>query len=645
MKKLILLPIILICCLTKGFPQQTLKSPNNRIEVVVKVENEISYSVSLNGILLIKRAEIDLIFDAKPVYSMTQKYNSSSKKINEIVTPVVSYKDSQIKNEYNLLRLDFDNNYSVEFRAFNDGVAYRHITKIDKEVEVNETANFTFNDNYKLWASPIKGYQSSYEVPYQQLNISEFHDSMNTYLPLLIEDNEGHKILMTEADIYDYPHMFLKNAGGKNQLNAIFPPFPIETKLIGDRGSKITKEADYIAKTNAKRTFPWRVMIITEKDAQLVESNLVYLLSRDKLIDNTSWIKPGRVSWDWWNASNLYGVDFKSGINTETYKYFIDFASNNGLEYIILDEGWSISTRDLSKPNPELNLDGLIEYGNKKNVKIILWATWRALNEQWYVLDHFRDWGIAGIKIDFMNRADQWMINFYEKAVKEAAKRELLVDFHGAFKPVGLRRAYPNVVSFEGVCGLEHNKWSKRITPEHDVTLPFIRMVCGPMDYTPGAMRNFHSDKFTINFFRPGSQGTRCHQIALFIVYESGIQMFADSPSNYEREQETTDFLSSVPVTWDEIKVLEAKVGEYIIVARRNGKKWFVGGLTNNIEREFTLDLSFLESKAYKATIMQDGINADRFAEDYQILEQNVSKDTKFKIKMIKGGGFAMRIE
>ena len=644
MKKIILIPIILIISLANGFSNHSLKSPNGKIEVIVETENSISFSVILNGKLLIKNVDIELIFNSEAVYPSGKKYKASTKEIDEIVNPQVSYKDSRIEDNYNLLRFDFKNNFSLEFRAYNDGIAYRHITNKDEEVEVNEIANFTFNDDFKLWASPIKAFQSSYEVPYQQLNISAFPDTMNTYLPLLIADNEGNKILMTEADIYDYPHMFLKS-GEANQLTSTFPPFPLETELIGDRGSKIIKGADYIAKTNAKRTFPWRMMIITENDAQLVKSNMVYLLSRNTVIENPSWIKPGRVAWDWWNASNLYGVDFESGINTETYKYYIDFASNNKLEYIILDEGWSISTTDLTKANPDLDLEALIAYGNTKNVKIILWATWRAIDEQWFVLDAFRDWGAAGVKIDFMNRADQWMVNFYEKAAKETAKRELLVDFHGAHKPTGLRRAYPNVVSYEGVCGLEQSKWSKRNSPENNITIPFIRMVCGPMDYTPGAMRNFQSEKFTPNFIRPASQGTRAHQVALFIVYESGIQMFADSPTNYEREQETTDFLAEIPVTWDEIRVLKAKVGEYIIVARRSGENWFIGGLTDNTERTFTLDLSFLGSKDYNAVILQDGINSDKFAEDYKITEQTISNDTEFKITMKKGGGFSMRIE
>ncbi|MBN2348893.1 MAG: glycoside hydrolase family 97 protein [Bacteroidales bacterium] len=644
MNKIFLALCICFSSFVSGMANPQLTSPDGNIKVMVKIENGIQYSVMLNGETIIKNAEIDLYFNGISQYSKTNKYTSSTKTVKNIVTPALSYKDSEIEDHCNMLRIDLKNNVSIEFRAYNEGIAYRFITHENGEVEVNEKADITFAGNYKMWASPISGFMDSFEVPYQQINISDLADTLNTYLPLLIENQHGNKILITEANIFDYPHMFLKFSG-ENRLKAVFPPFPLETEMIGDRSSKIVKGAEYIAKTNGKRTFPWRVMILTQHDAQLVESNMVYLLSGETKLENTEWIKPGRVSWEWWNASNLYGVDFKAGLNTDTYKYYIDFASKNGLEYIILDEGWSVSTTDLSKPNPSLDLKELIAYGNKKNVKIILWATWSTLNKQWFVLDSFKEWGVAGIKVDFMNRADQWMVNFYEKVAREAAQRELLVDFHGAFKPAGLRRAYPNVVSYEGVCGLEQNKWSKKITPEHDVTLPFIRMVCGPMDYTPGAMRNYHSQEFEYNFIRPASQGTRCHQLALFVVYESGIQMLADSPSNYEREQESTDFLASVPVTWDETRVLEAKVGEYLIVARRNGKKWYIGGLTNNIPREFILDLSFLRPGNLNVVIFQDGPNADRFAEDYTRREITLSKETKMKIKMEQGGGFVMSIE
>jgi alpha-glucosidase len=584
MKKL---PVILCLSLTafiSTMAQHEIKSPNKKISVNVDLKNGINYSLTLNGEVLVKNAQIDLIFNGIPLGKNAKLNKTEATSVNTIVTPVVAFKESKITNNYNQLSIAFKNKLSLEFRVFDNGVAYRFVTNIKGSVEVNEIANYLFADDDKLWASPLEGYSCSFEIPYQQGDISSFSANLNTYLPLLIDNKKGCKILMTEADITDYPHMFLKKGEG-NQMIATFPPFPLETTYLNDRNSKVTKGAEYIAKTSGARSFPWRLMIVTEKDAQLIESNLVYLLAAENKLANTDWIKPGKVSWEWWNDSNLYGVDFPAGTNTESYKYYIDFASKNKLEYILLDEGWSISTSDLTKPNPKLDLHEIIRYGKEKNVKVILWATWIAVNNQMFMLDSLKSWGVAGIKIDFMDRADQWMVNFYETVAREAAARNLLVDFHGAFKPNGLHRTYPNVVAYESVHGMEVNKWAKTVTPEHNLSIAFIRMVCGPMDYTPGAMRNYTSKEFQPNFGRPGSQTTRCHQIALFVVFETGIQMMADSPSNYEREKESSDFIASVPVTWDELRVLDAKVGEYLILARRKGNTWFIGGLNSGTDR------------------------------------------------------------
>jgi len=622
--------------------QHQISSPDEKIKVNISTENGISYSVSLNDEVFIAKADIDLLFNKASLGKNAKFAKPVVSKQNATVKPVVALKQSSIENNYNQLTLK-GKELTVEFRVFNDGVAYRFVTDRNGEVEVNERANFEFAGNFLMWTSPIEAYVGSYEANYEKVKIEAF-SSKNSYLPVLFENTRSHKMLLTEADMYDYPHMFLKKSGA-NSLQATFPPFPLKTELVNDRASKVTQEADYIAKTNGNRTFPWRVIVLTEKDAQLLESNLVFLLSRETELKNTEWIKPGRVSWDWWNASNLYGVDFEAGLNTDSYKYFIDFASKNGLEYIILDEGWSLSTLDISQPNKTLDLFELIRYGREKNVRLILWASWRAIESQFFVLAKYKEWGIAGIKVDFMDRADQWMVNFYERVAREAAANNLLVDFHGAFKPNGLHRAFPNVVAYEGVQGLEFNKWAKTVSPEHNTTLPFIRMVSGPMDYTPGAMRNYQSFEYNPSHMRPGSQGTRCHQLAMFVIYESGIQMLADSPSNYEREKESTDFIASVPNTWDEIKVLEAKVGEYLLVARRKGNTWFVGGMNNDTEREFTISLPFLSPGERKAVIMQDGINANRFAEDYKRVETNVNNKSQIKVKMAKGGGFVMRIE
>ena len=381
--------------------QHQVTSPNEKIKVIISTQNGISYSVSLNDEVFIAKANIDLLFNKASLGKNAKFTRPVLSKQKTTVKPVVALKQSSIENSYNQLTLT-GKELTIEFRVFNDGLAYRFVTDRKGEVEVNERANFEFAGNFSMWTSPIEAYVGSFEANYEKVKIADF-SSKNTYLPVLFENTRSHKMLLTEADIFDYPHMFL-NKGSGNSMEATFPAFPLETELVNDRASKVTKGADYIAKTNGNRTFPWRVMVMTEKDAQLVESNLVYLLSRETELKNIEWIKPGRVSWDWWNASNLYGVDFEAGLNTDSYKYFIDFASKNGLEYIILDEGWSLSTLDISQPNKTLDLFELIRYGREKNVRLILWASWRAIESQFFVLAKYKEWGIAGIKVDFIGQ-------------------------------------------------------------------------------------------------------------------------------------------------------------------------------------------------------------------------------------------------
>lgn len=623
-----------------GLTQELLDSPDKNLTVLVNMTGGINFSVQLHGETMIEQASIDLLYDGSSVVP-NKKPTLIKKQVKATNVPVVSLKNEIIKNQYNNYEFRFSNKVSIEFKVYNEGFAYRYITKYRKEVKVNETLELIFGKNYKSWASLQETFQSSYQEKYTKMEISKFPDTLKTYLPFLLGSSSGKKVMLTEADLYDYPHMFLEKGCEPDQLVATFPGFPLETEFYGDRRSRIKEEASYIALTSGDRSYPWRVFITTSKDKQLIESEIVYNLSREATSQQDhSWIKPGRVAWDWWNASNLHGVDFKTGLNTDTWKYYIDFAAENGLEYVILDEGWSYSTTDLTRSNSDTDLGYLIDYGNSRGVGIILWTTWRALNDNWSILDEFVKWGVSGIKVDFMDRADQWMVNFYEKAAKETYVRKLLIDFHGAFKPTGLRKVYPNILSYEGVGGLEESKWSNQNTPESNLELPFIRMACGPMDYTPGAMRNYHSDEFKWNFNRPSSQGTRAHQVALFVMYESGLQMFADSPSNYNKEKETLRFLRQIPNTWDETKVFYAKVGQYLVLARKKGKTWYMAGLTDGVEREFSLDLSFLEDDFYVAQIMEDGINSNTFAEDYKITHQKVSRNDRLKIKMNKEGGF-----
>jgi alpha-glucosidase len=415
-------------------------------------------------------------------------------------------------------------------------------------------------------------------------------------LPVLVASSGGAKLLITESDLRSYPGLYLQGRGGGG-LDGLFPAFPAAEEQTRDRTVRVVEREDYLARVSGPRTFPWRVFLVAREDRELVESTLVFRLASPNRIEDPSWIRPGKVAWDWWNASSLRGVDFESGLNTDTYLHFIDFAADHGIEYIILDEGWS-DPADFDALNPDMDLPALLARGKEKGVGLILWVVWKTLDDDLEAtLDRFAEWGVVGIKVDFMQRDDQPMVDYYWRVAEAAARRKLLVDFHGAYKPSGLRRAYPNVLTREGVMGLEHSKWSADPTPDHNVTLPFIRMVAGPMDYTPGAMRNAQPERFTAVFDRPMSLGTRAHQMAMYVVYESPLQMLSDSPSDYVREPECLAFIVDVPTVWDETRVLSGSVGEWIAVARRRGEDWFVGAMTNGSERDLTPDPGSLFSR------------------------------------------------
>lgn len=512
----------------------TISSPDGKINLQVNVADDIQWSVSLNKINVISPTSVSMEIGKEVLGKNPRLRSGKTREVRQEIKSEVPLKSASVKDHYNELLLTFRDNYILAFRAYDDGIAYRFQTTFRNDIEVNkENLSVKIASDSDVYFPEEKSYISHYEREYIDTALSAIDEKTFCSLPLLLKTKEGINVLFTEADLYDYPNMFMYGTGS-NALTADFPKAVLETKAVSkrpDRTEKIIKEAPYIAKTSGTRNFPWRVFTITETDGELIESNLVFKLSRPSALSETEWIKPGKVAWDWYNANNIYGVDFRAGLNTETYKYYIDFAADYGLEYIILDEGWSKSTTDLTAPNPDINLQELINYSENKNVGIILWMLWKPLEENLEtLLDKFEEWGAKGIKVDFMQRADQDMVNYYERVARESGKRHLLVDFHGAYKPTGLHRTYPNVMTFEGLKGLENNKWSSTITPEHNLTLPFIRMVAGPMDYTPGSMINANEESFRDIFDTPMSMGTRCHQLAMYIVYESPLQMLADTP-------------------------------------------------------------------------------------------------------------------
>lgn len=646
MKKNLIKLFIILICLNKSFAQKfDLKSPDNNLQINVEVSEGITYIISLNNKVVIEEGIASMHFSKGTDFGVNPKVKNHSVLLkSEEIYPTVPHKNAKIKDEYSELTINFKGKYTLKFRAYNDGAAYQFIDQNNTERQVmSEQIDITFPDRTTSLFPQEESMYSHNERLYLDKSLNEISSNEFCSLPVLFTTGET-RVLFTETALHDYPGLFLKGSNS-TVLKAKFPNFVLEAidkDGRSDRVQTITKEANYIAETTGGRDFPWRVFIITNDDKKLVESNLTYQLSKPAAINKTDWIKPGKVAWDWYNNNNIYGVDFESGLNTDTYKYYIDFASKNGIEYVILDEGWTKSTTDILHFNPDMDIKELIRYGDEKGVGIILWVLWKPLDANLNeILETYKGWGAKGIKVDFMQRNDQYMVHSYEEIAKVCAKLELLVDFHGAFKPSGLRRMYPNVLNYEGVKGSENNKWSDEITPEHNVTLPFIRMVAGPMDYTPGAMINKQEINYSISFDRPMSLGTRAHQVAMYVVYEAPLQMMCESPSRYYEEQETVDFIKQIPTIWDETKVLQASVGNYITVARKKDEKWFIGSMTDWDERTLKIDLGFLDTGEYTIEIFKDGMNANKFAEDYKKESKTVDNTTKINAKLAKGGGWS----
>ncbi|PIF06144.1 MAG: alpha-glucosidase [Draconibacterium sp.] len=642
MKKLIVTIAILPFFFSLAAKVYIVTSPNGRIEVKVNDGEQLTYAVSANGDQVIAPSAISLQLDNGIATGKSAKVKKAKTvAVNRVIHPVVSRKYAKIEDNYNLMTLKFKD-YSLEVRAYDEGMAFRwHVESKSPFKVVNEEVTFAFPDDRKTWFPEEESMFSHQERSYVNAKLSEITPQRFCSTGMLVDGDKGRKIYISESDLMDYPGMFLQ--GSKENpfaLKGKFAGVVLETEQTKDRDVRPVKYADYIAECQGSRNFPWRALLISEKDADLVQSELIYKLAPENVIKEYAWIKPGKVAWDWWNACNIYGVDFQSGVNNDTYKYYIDFAAKYGLEYVILDEGW-YHLNDIMDLVDDINVQELVNYGKKKNVGIILWVVWKTLDDKLEeALDQFEKWGVKGIKIDFMQRDDQWMVNFYEKIARECAKRHLLVDYHGAYKPSGLNRKYPNVISFEGVKGMENCKWSDQPDPEHNVTLPFIRMVAGAMDYTPGAMLNATKKNFNHVFTEPMSPGTRCHQLGMYVVFESPLQMLSDNPSNYYREPECMEFLKAVPTVWDDTHVLKGKVGDYIAMARKSGERWFVGAMTDWSDRELNLKLDFLPKGSYAMEIWKDGINATKHAADFARESMEVNNESEVKIKMAPGGGW-----
>jgi alpha-glucosidase len=624
---------------------RSLRSPDGAVEVRIDGGEMLRYSVSLGAKPLLKDAELWLEIDGVRMGPRSTLKSATPGSVDRVVEPPVRHRAERIRDRFNEIRLEMNGGYAVTFRAYDEGVAYRFETSLKASaVKVRaEGASFRFVADLAVHYPKEESFFSHQEREYLSLRLKDIAATAIASLPAVVDAGDGVRVAIAESDVEGYPGLWLRGSAGP-ALDATFPPYPLEEKLERDRNWKVAKTADYIATTRGTRTYPWRILGIARKDADLLTNHMVYLLASPSRVSETSWIKPGKVAWDWWNAHNIHGVDFKSGINTATYKYYIDFAARYGLEYVILDEGW-YPLGNLLKVVPDMDMEELTAYARAKNVGLILWVVAKTFEDQFdAAFEKFERWGVKGIKVDFMQRDDQKLIDFYHRVCEAAAKRKMLVDFHGTQRTALMTRTWPNLISTEGVRGLEQSKWSEYANPEHNVVLPFTRMLLGPMDYTPGAMVNASKKTFAKIFEAPMSQGTRGHQLAMYVVYESALQMLSDTPSNYLREPEAMEFLGPVPSVWDETRVLDAKFGDYVLIARRRGGDWWVGAMTDWTGRELEVDLSFLPTGRFALDAFGDGPNADRWGSDWQRSKRDVDRTTKLKIRLAEGGGWAARL-
>ena len=622
----------------------TAKSPDGQTSVTVTLSDRIYYDVVSHGETLLKESVVGMQLRDKTLGEKPVLRKKSIRSVEESVTPLFPMKFSEVDNNYTLMSLEMKGGYAVDFRIYDDGVAFRMRTAFPGEIEImQENTVFQLADECELVLQQPGGFRTGCEESYSVVKSSEWKkEDRMAELPVLIM-GKNQKILLSEFDLVSYPGLFLKG-NADNSLSAIQPKNPLEYEDDGDRRQRILKEADYIAKTEGTRTFPWRYMLITQEDGRLAENKMPMRLAQKCQIEDVSWIKPGQTCWDWLNGIP-YGpeVTFEGGVNLETYKYFVDFASLHGIPYLIMDEGWALNTRDPYKTNPKVNLPELISYAKSKNVGLFLWLPWLTVEHNMDLFETFEEWGIVGVKIDFMDRQDQWMIDFYDRAAKEAAEHHIMIDFHGAFHPSGLDYRYPNVLTYEGVRGMEFNGACR---PSNSIWIPFIRGAVGPLDYTPGPMICYQPEVHHGNRPFCSGVGTKSYHLAAFVLFESNIQMLMDNPCRYDEWPDCRDYITGVPVNWDETRVLAAEAGQYIVMAKRKGDKWFLGGITNDKKREIEVSLDFLpEGKTLQMTSFVDGVNAARMAMDYRQEKSSVDKNTKLLVKMVRNGGFAGVIE
>jgi alpha-glucosidase len=654
-----ILALFAISSIAGSMKEYTVSSPDKRIQVKVLLAKDIRYTIFADGMLILKPSAISMtlldgtVLGDSPVLKGKRMYFSDS-----LISTAI-YKKQVIADRYNYLILNFKGDYSVEFRVYDDGVAYRFITNRSGNMTVkSERAEFDFEEDYPAWIQYAnqwgKGdkYYTTFENSYVNIPLSKAAGTDSLIVAPVVIDLGNKKVAITESGLEDYPGMFLQRGAGDYSFCGAFAGVPRTTSITsGEPVPDDNLEAvvsgdrhDYIAITTGTRTFPWRTLVIVDREADLANNDMVYKLAAPSRISDQSFIKPGKVAWDWWIENDLWNVDFKVGVNYDTYREYINFAAENKLEYILIDVGFS-ATSDIMLVNKDLRIAELVKYADDKNVGIIVWAGWLAIKDQMdAACAKYSSMGIKGMKIDFMNRDDQEVVNFYFRMAEIAAKYHLVLDFHGASIPAGMQRTWPNVLTWEGVKGQEWCRWTNPDQPRHAVTFPFIRMLEGPVDFTPGVFRSESKERFKISWIGSMGQGTRAHQMAMYMVFESPLQMLSDSPSRYREQQECTGFIAQVPAVWDETRALDGKIGEFIVMARRTGVVWYIGALTSWTARELDIDFSFLPSGQYSVELFRDGANADRYAQDYKREVINIAAGAKLIVKLASGGGWTARI-
>ena len=657
MRKLILMISAAVLAFSAVAAPKTyeLASPDGTLKAEVVLNGtDITYSGLKDGKAVLAPSRIAMQLADGTAYDGAVKLRKAERTSVNGTLQAPFYKKSQVRENYNQLTLKFKT-FDLVFRAYDAGVAYRFVSRSKTPFKVlSETAQFAFPEDWNMYVPYVKDkkptleeqFYNSFENLYVHGALSSWDKERLAFVPLMVESPEGYKVNIMESALVDYPGMYLYNCDADSSLEAVFAPYPKEIRQGGHNNlqGEVQSREDYIAAYDGAVAFPWRIVTVSAQDKEMLDNDLVWLLGEpaDPQAD-WSWVKPGKVAWEWWNNWHVTGVDFKVGVNNDTYKYYIGFASKYGIEYVILDEGWAVNGKaDLFNVVPEIDIRELCDYAAQRNVGIVLWAGYWAFDKDMEkICSHYAQMGVKGWKIDFMDRDDQMMVDFYTRAAAMAAKYHQFVDFHGAYKPCGLNRTYPNVLNYEGVHGLEQMKWSKVGTDQltYDVTFPYIRMAAGPVDYTQGAMRNYNYRWYKPCYVDPVSQGTRCHQLGMYVVFESPFNMLCDSPQHYEQEKECTEFIAKIPTVWDETVALDGKVGEYIVMARRHGDKWYVGGIAGQKARTVTIDLNFLGEGDWKVELVKDGLNVQRHAEDYK--RTSGPAEGTMTVEMAPGGGFA----